>query len=30
MPQLPEWLTEDLVVIAFSITVIGTVYWIAP
>jgi hypothetical protein len=30
MPRLPEWLTDDLMIIVFSITLIGTVYWIAP
>jgi hypothetical protein len=30
MPRIPDWLTTDLVIISFSIAVIGTVYWIAP
>jgi hypothetical protein len=30
MPRIPDWLTTDLVIIGFSITVIGTIYWIVP
>jgi hypothetical protein len=30
MPRLPEWLTDDLVIIGFSIAIIGTAFWIAP
>ena len=36
MPKLPEWLTDDLVIITlcwglgFSIAIIGTAFWIAP
>jgi hypothetical protein len=30
MPKLPEWLTDDLVIIGFSIAVIGTAFWIVP
>jgi hypothetical protein len=30
MPRLPDWLTEDLVIIVFTIAIIGTGLWIAP
>jgi hypothetical protein len=30
MPRIPDWLTTDLVIIVFSISIIGTIYWIVP
>ncbi|MCP2130565.1 hypothetical protein ABH991_000118 [Bradyrhizobium ottawaense] len=30
MSSIPEWLTVDLVIIGFSIAIIGTVVWIVP
>jgi hypothetical protein len=30
MSSIPEWLTVDLLIIVFSITIIGTIVWIAP
>jgi hypothetical protein len=30
MSSIPEWLTVDLLIIVFSITIIGAGVWIAP
>jgi hypothetical protein len=30
MPRIPDWLATDLVIIVFSISIIGTIYWIVP
>jgi len=30
MSSIPEWLTVDLLIIDFSITIIGAGVWIAP
>jgi hypothetical protein len=30
MPRIPEWLTVDLLIIVFSIAIIGTGVMIAP
>jgi hypothetical protein len=30
MPRLPDWLTDDLVIIIFSVAIMGTAYWIVP
>jgi hypothetical protein len=30
MPRIPDWLTEDLVIIVFTLAIIGTGLYIAP
>jgi hypothetical protein len=30
MPRIPDWLTTDLVIIVFTIAIIGTGLYIAP
>jgi hypothetical protein len=30
MPRIPDWLTDDLVIIVFTIVIIGTGILIAP
>jgi hypothetical protein len=30
MPRMPDWLTDDLVIIVFTLAIIGTGLYIAP
>jgi hypothetical protein len=30
LPRIPDWLTDDLVIIVFTIAIIGTAAMIAP
>jgi hypothetical protein len=30
MPRMPDWLTEDLLIIVFTLAIVGTGLYIAP